>query len=174
MMKSKKGMAKQKNDYSPPSQQALEVKAPKALIPLMQAFHVDSEDAANALIAESAKAIYGDSLCMSVTISRKELKAISSLMRGINPIDILETLYAAQIVVSHMLGMRKLAESFSSDQKLGLDLLKFSSESIQQLSKKRTGCQQNITVNYNYSGQGNALMQAVIPLHGDEHANQRS
>jgi len=82
-------------------------------------------------------------------------------MRGIHPRDSLETLYAAQIVASHMLGMRKLSSSYHEDQKLGMRLLKFCNESMQQLDKKRNGGTQKITVNYN--GQGNTLTQTIIP-----------
>jgi len=70
--------------------------------------------------------------------------------------------YAAQIVASHMLGMRKLSSSYSEDQKLGLRLLKFCNEAMQQLDKKRNDGTQNITVNHNYNGSGNALSQAII------------
>ena len=83
-------------------------------------------------------------------------------MRCISPRDSLETLFAAQIVVGHLLGMRKLAESYSDDQKLGLNLLRFSNEAMQQLEKKRSGVTQNIVVNYSHNGQANALVQTVL------------
>jgi hypothetical protein len=67
-----------------------------------------------------------------------------------------------------------LAESYIDDQKLGLNLLRFSNEAMQQLEKKRSGGSQNITVNYNYTGPGNALMQTIIPDKGDKDADSRS
>lgn len=87
-----------------------------------------------------------------ITYSRKdkeELEGIRSLMKGLNPCGTLETLYAAQIVASHMLGMRKLVSNYPDDQKLALRLLRFSNEVIQQLQRKRSGGAKNLTVNYN-------------------------
>ena len=72
-------------------------------------------------------------------------------MQGINPSDVLEAIIAAQITVTHMLGMRKLATGHLADQHLGLKMLRFSTDAMQQLQKKRCGGMQNITVNYNYN-----------------------
>jgi hypothetical protein len=133
----------------------------------MQAFHVDSEKAANSLVFEAARAIFGHDEFSAFSrndITKEELGLITSIMRGIKPRDTLETLYAAQIVASHMLGMRKLCDSHPDDQNLGLKLLRFSNEAMQQLDKKRNGGTQSITVNYNYQGNGNALMQTVMPV----------
>lgn len=170
-------MAKSGKRHTPPS--SLEVTAPKAIAPLMQAFHVDSEEIANSLILEAARAIFGYAesgldVFSNRDISKEELDGIASLMKGLNPRDTLETLYAAQIVACHMLGMRKLSASYPDDQRLGLKLLRFSNEAMQQLERKRNGGTQNITVNYNYHGQGNALMQTVIPNQEPNHANPRS
>lgn len=95
------------------------------------------------------------------SFSKAELDGVVSLKlsRG--------TLFASQIVVGHLLGMRKLAESCPEDQKIGLNLLRFSSEAMQMLIKKQTGAStQNIVVNYNYNEQGSALMQTVLPNGG--------
>jgi hypothetical protein len=173
-----KGMARNQKRHIPPNE-SYEITAPKALSPLMQAFHVDTQEAADSLIMEAARAIFGHDESGFDPFSRKdisseELEGITSLMRGINPRDTLETLYAAQIVASHMLGMRKLSASYPDDQKLGLKLLRFSNEAMQQLEKKRNGGTQNITVNYNYHGQGNPLMQTVIPIKEVDHADSGS
>ncbi len=135
----------------------------------MQAFSIESETAVRALVSEAANMI-----CDSVSfgskkeISKDELEAILTLMHGIKPRDTIEAIYAAQIVASHMLGMRKLAESYPNDQRLGLQLLRFCNEAMAQLQKKRAGgTSQNIAVNYHYSGQGPAFMQTVIPKEPD-------
>lgn len=160
-------MAKCEKKHIPPAQH--QVTAPRAIAPIMQAFHVNSEEVAHALIAEAAKTIFGnmepeyDFSIMKRDVSHEELEGIYALMKGINPQDTLETLFAAQIVTSHMLGMRKLSSSCIEDQRLGLNLLRFCSEAMQQLGRKRNGGMQNITVNYNYGGQENALMQTMIP-----------
>ena len=160
-----KGMAKDQKEDSTPTHT---IEAPQALVPLMQAFHVNSEKDAKSLIITAAKAIYGhdekddDFFRRDRKISESEMDGVISLMKCVNPRDSLETLYAAQIVACHMLGMRKLAESCREDQKLGLNLLRFSNEAMQQLEKKRNGATQNIVVNYNHNGQGNALMQTVL------------
>lgn len=82
-------------------------------------------------------------------------------MRGISPQDTLETLYAAQIVACHMMGMRKLTEQFSEDERLGLKFLQFSNEAMQQLDRKRNGGTQNITVNY--TTQNAVIAQHLLP-----------
>jgi len=159
-------MAESEKNIPPPS---TEVVAPKALSAIMQAFHVDSEEAASSLIIEASKAIYGEKEKdysfigpEDRKLSEAELKGVSSLMRGISPKDSLESLLGAQIVASHLLGMKKLASNYCEDQKIGLRLLKFCNESMQLLEKKRTGSTQNITVNHNYNGPGQTLSQTVI------------
>jgi len=140
------------------------IEAPQALAPLMQAFHVDSDKVASSLVSEAAMAIYGKGdYGRDRVFSKNELDGIVSLMKCIRPMDSLETLFAAQIIVGHMLGMKKLAEGCPDVQRLGLNLLRFSNEAMQQLEKKRSGATQNIVVNYNHNGQGNALMQTVLP-----------
>lgn len=132
-----------------------EITAPKALTPLMQAFHVNTEEARCAFTVEAVKTLFGYSESGSYSakdISKEELEGVLSLMKGLNPSDSLETLYAAQIVASHVLGMRKLSTSYPNDQKLGLKLLRFSNEAMQWLNRKRSGETKNITVNYNYQG----------------------
>lgn len=162
-------MAKGRKKIRPLNHKSREITAPTALVPLMQAFSVDSDEAARALVTEAARTIYGqsnndfDPFERKREISDEELDAITSLMKGINPSDTLETLYAAQIVASHMLGMHRLSAKYHEDQKLGLKLLRFSNEAMQQLDRRRHGGNQNITVNYNYHGQNGNSVQTVIP-----------
>lgn len=143
-----------------------EITIPKKLAPLIQAFSAD-EQSARTLIIEAAKAIYTshDSFGFSnCSISNEELEGVIALMNGISPKDTIEIIYGAQIITSHLLGLKLLSHSFATDQVLGLKLLRFSNEAMNQLQKKRTGgTNQNITVNYNYNGQGPALMQTVFP-----------
>ena len=161
-----KGMAKDEKSTTPPSM----IDAPKALVPIMQAFLVESPKLAKSMVLEAARAIYGKKSIFGkeVPISRSELDGIVSLIRSIKPKDSLESLFAAQIIVGHMLGMRKLSENCADDQRLGLNLLRFSNEAMQMLIKKQAGATQNIVVNYSYTGQGNALMQTVLPNVGNE------
>lgn len=152
--KEHKGMAKSQKKHIPPNN-TYEITVPKALVPLMNAFHIDTEEATYALIMEAAKTIFGYSDSGSSSkkdISKEELEGVFSLMKGLNPSDALETLYAAQIVASHMLGMRKLSASYPDDQKLGLKLLRFSNKAMKQLNRKRSEGTKNITVNYKYQG----------------------
>jgi hypothetical protein len=144
-----KGMAKSEKEPNSPS--SIEITAPKAIEPLMHAFHADSEEAVRFLIKESFKAIEHHEARFATYSKRdkEELEGIRSLMKGLNPCGTLETLYAAQIVASHMLGMRKILSSYPDDQKLALRLLRFSNEIIQQLQRKRSGGPKNLTVNYN-------------------------
>ena len=162
-------MAKYQKTPPPPTK---EIEIPLFLAPLMQAFRVDSEKEAKALLEEAAYAIYGrkdepegdfDFCNRKHVISENELERILFLMKGISPKDTLETLYAAQIVVSYMLGMRKLSQSYQGDQKLGLKLFRFSCEAMQQLQRQRSRGTQHITVNYNYNDQRSTPTQIVTP-----------
>jgi hypothetical protein len=158
------GMAKDQKETHPPAL----IQAPKAIAPIMEAFHVESDKIAKTLVIEAATAIYGKAEWGKQSFSKADLDGVISLIRSIKPMDSLETLFASQIVVGHLLGMKKLSESCSDDQKIGLNLLRFSSEAMQMLIKKQTGATQNIVVNYSYNGQGNALMQTVLPSVGNE------
>lgn len=140
---------------------------PKKLNPIVQAFFVESPKAAKKLIIQAAKAIYGSeeesdplefSMKQQHVITNEDIEDICSFMQGIKPRDTLEAIIAAQITVTHMLGMRKLATGHLADQHVGMKMLRFSMDAMQHLQKKRCGVMQNITVNYNYSG-----TQSIIP-----------
>jgi hypothetical protein len=144
---------------------------PKKLEPIVKAFYAESPETAKALIIQATKAIYGfddDNDYLSSygrknhEITEEELEGICAMIDGIRPIDMLEALFASQIIVSHLLGLRKLARGHINDQRLGLKLLRFSSEAINQLQKKRSGGMQNICVTYNHNGPGPALVQTVL------------
>lgn len=143
-----------------------EITIPSKLAPLVQAFSTD-EQSARILIIEAAKTIYTNHESFGISscsISNEELEGVIALMKGIDPKDTIEMLYGAQIITSHLVGIKLLSHSFKDDQTLGLRLLKFCNEAMIQLQKKRSaGTTQNITVNYNYNGHGPALMQTVIP-----------
>lgn len=156
------------------------VAIPKKLEPIVRAFFVDSPETAKALIIQAIKAIYGsDEDRDLVSDFRKakhqttpeEVEGICSLMQGIKPTDMLEALFAAQIVASHMLGMRKLATGHPEDLHVGLKMIRFSNDAICQLQKKRNGSMQNITVNYNYAGSSPTSTPMIIPLEEIERAN---
>jgi hypothetical protein len=140
-----------------------EITIPKKLEPIVRAFCADSEEAAKLLIIQAANAIYGNYeeeteietyFEKKHIITEEELEGICAMMNGFNPQDMLEALLAAQIVVTHLLGLRKLAKPHIDDQRIGLNMLRFSREAMNQLQKKRSGNMQNITVNYNYNGTG--------------------
>lgn len=144
-----------------------EIVIPKKLAPLVKAFSADDQ-AARMLIIDAAKTISkpesGGFSIDDKEITRDELEGIIALMKGLSPKDTLETIYAAQIVTSHLMGLRLLRQDFAPDQALGLKLLRFSNEAMIQLQKKRAGgISQNINITYNHAGPGPALMQTVIP-----------
>ena len=145
-----------------------EITIPKKLQPIVRAFYAESKDVAKALIVQASKAIYSLDESEVFSLEKKhemtsdELQGICALMEGLKPRDMLEALFAAQIVVSHMLGMRKLAKGGAEESRMGLKLLRFSNDALGQLQKKRTGGMQNITVNYNYAGTAPANMPTII------------
>lgn len=135
-----------------------EITIPKKLEPIVKAFCTNSPETTRDLILQAAKAIYSSgkdddlfSFKVKYVLSKEELESVCSLMDGIKPIDTFEALIAAQIVASHLLGMRKLAQRCNEDQRIGLNMLRFSAEAINQLQKKRSGNTQNITVNYDHN-----------------------
>lgn len=149
-----------------------EIIIPDKLQPFVKAFFAESEDVAKALIIQASRAIYSvdddeDSFSYSrgkQNITDHELQVVCGLMQSLKPQDALEALFAAQIIVCHMLGMRKLAKDGSyENQRIGLNMLRFSNEAIGHLQKKRSGGMQNITVNYNYAGTAPAPIPTIIP-----------
>lgn len=147
-----------------------EIKIPEKLEPIIEAFCAHSPKTAKALILQAAKTIYGsdDDADECETLFRREhditpdeLDDICVMMQELRPTDMLEALSAAQILVTHLLGLRKLAKCHIDDQRMGLQLLKFSSVSMALLHRKRTGSLQNIVVNYNNTG--HALTQITNP-----------
>lgn len=135
---------------------------PKAITPIIEAFTIDSEEVAKTLLKEAAAAIYYERENMfslddnARPVSKNEMDGVYALMRAINPKDFIEVLHGAQIIVGHLLGMRKLAQSCRDDQNLGLKLLRLSSEALERLERKRSG-HQNINVTYH-----NTSMQAIM------------
>lgn len=120
-------------DANSPSSQYI----PNAIVTLMQAFQVDSEETARSLVMECANAIAlsGKHSCASPAEVAKEAEKIISFMRSIQPRDALEALYAAQIIVCNTIGMRKL--SCSVNNGFGMKMLRFSNESMMNLMKLR-------------------------------------
>ena len=88
-------------------------------------------------------------------ISKEEIEGVISLMKGIDPLDTIELIYGAQIVSSHIMGLRMLSQDHRDDQNLGLKLLRFSNEALERLQKKKSGGNsQNINITYNHLGTG--------------------
>jgi len=146
-----------------------ELTIPKKLQPIVKAFYAESEGVAKALIIQAVKAIYGDDddpfahiYEAKQQITNEELEGVCALMQSLKPKDMFEALFAAQIVVSHMLGMSKLSKKSSHDQDMGLKLLRFSNEALCKLQKKRSGGMQNITVSYNHDGIDQKPIQTII------------
>jgi hypothetical protein len=145
-----------------------EIVIPKKLMPLITAFSADDQSA-KLLIVEAAKTICkaGDTRDYGLDtqeITEDELEGIIALMKGIAPRDTLEMLYGAQIVTSHIMGLRLLRHNYPADHALGLKLLRFSNAAMISLQKKKAGgVSQNINITYNHAGTGPAVMQTILP-----------
>jgi hypothetical protein len=116
---------------------------PKKLVPLIKAFSAD-EQSARLLVIEAAETIskVENLNCFSYDrvekeMTKEEVEGIIALMKGIAPLDTMEMIYGAQIISSHLMGLRLLSHNHSADQPLGLKLLRFSNEAMSQLQKKR-------------------------------------
>jgi hypothetical protein len=146
-------MARSLKKYDPPKSLVI----PSDLMPIFQAFSVESEKLAKVLLQQAGAAIYQKNREFSldenkVKFSEEEIEGVYALMIAINPKDILETLHGVQIIVGHFLGMRKLSQPYPLDHKLGLKLLRMSSEAMERLTRKRNGGQQTVSVTYQNIG----------------------
>jgi hypothetical protein len=117
-----------------------EITIPQKIEPIIKAFFADSPTTAKGFIIQAAKAIYSydqdddiGSYKKTHILSTEELEGVCCLVRGIKPQDMLEALLAAQIVVGHLIGLRRLANRYSEDQRFGLKMLKFSNDAINRL-----------------------------------------
>jgi hypothetical protein len=125
-----------------------EVTIPKKLKPIIEAFYADSPKAAKMLIIEAVKTIYSDNDEMDYLCTRKheineeEIEGVLAFMQGIAPQNMLEAILASQIVVGHLLGLRKLSKTSFEDQRLGFNMLRFSAEAILLLQRERSGTMQ--------------------------------
>lgn len=152
-------MAQSQNLISPHQQ---DVAIPKAITPIVEAFMVDSEELARGLLNQAVNAIYYIKRDVysfdddSTPITKKEIDEVFALMKAINPKDIIEALHGAQIIVGHLLGMRKLSQSSRDDQRLGIKLLRLSSDALEKLERKRSD-HKNINVTYH-----NTSMQTIL------------
>lgn len=116
----------------------MEIEIPQQLQPLVKAFSVESEAAAKILIVDAARALCGNADRFERGISKEEVDGVCALMQGIKPKDTIEAIFAAQIVASHLLGLRLLSKSYDEDQSLGLRLLKHCNEALAQLENRRS------------------------------------
>jgi len=137
-----------------------EIKIPDKLLPLIKAFSAD-EKSARLLIIEASRAICNSQTQRTYSyddrseISKEEIEGVIGLMNGIDPRDTIEMIYGAQIISSHLMGLRMLSHPHKHDQTLGLNLLRFSNEAMERLQKKKSrGVNQNINITYNHLGSG--------------------
>lgn len=126
------------------------INIPSSIEMLIKVFSMECEYNAKALIILASDAIYSEKHKDSKTdpkpISKQDVDAVYALINGIKPVGTLESLYAAQIVVGHMLGMRKLNQSCEDDQRLGLRLLRLSNDAMTCLEKTRNDGHHNINL----------------------------
>lgn len=148
-------MAHSKKNTPTPSLTA----TPKALTAISEIFSIDCEKTAKDLLEKAAQAVYYENKsaveldCFETTyqITKQEIDSVYALIKSIKPQDALETLAGSQIVVCHLLGMRKLAQPNREDQQIGVKLLRLSNDAMERLERKRNGGRQNINVTYNNS-----------------------
>jgi hypothetical protein len=114
---------------------------PNSLAILMEVFSIESEAVAKTLIAKAFAAIYFEK--EGKDISKMEVDEVYALIQSFEPSNFTESLYAAQMILSHMVGIRKLTQPCKDDQRLGLKLLRLSNDAIQRLEKRRIGSQQD-------------------------------
>jgi hypothetical protein len=150
----------------------MEMRIPQKLVPLVKAFSVD-EQSVRPLIHEAARALaVADPKCSLFSafdkrpISDDDVAGVISLMRDLAPQDAIETIYAAQIVSSHLLGLRFLSNDSNADRNLGMRLLRFSNEALGQLQKKRAGGVTHQHIYITNNNQGQAMMQTAVITNG--------
>jgi hypothetical protein len=102
---------------------------------------VKSEEEARFLFEQAILSIYQDNGFAMNAVLRHNIDSGFALIRSIDPQDDVEKVYTAQIVLGQILGMHKLSQPYKTDQRIGIQLLKLSNESMQRICEKRHGSQ---------------------------------
>lgn len=113
---------------------------------LAEAFNCQSNDAAKLLISCAMDMIYEKSTHSAW--SSNDLDSVITLVRGINPKDIVEAMLAAQFVALHLQSMATLSKTYINAKGQGMMLMRLSHQALDMLQRYR-GKGQTINVNYN-------------------------
>lgn len=120
------------------------LKIPKSLIPFIDAFSVESEEAAKFLFEHAVESIYPQSHLSA--FEKKDLKVAFNLMRDIRPKSDFEKILYAQVIVGHLLGMQKLSQGYSKDKRIALKFLKLSNGAMERIYNERHSIYIDITI----------------------------
>lgn len=110
---------------------------PSSITRLIEIFSITSEETAKSLIAKAITEIYfkEEKGVIPKRISDQDIDHVYALMKSMKPANTLESLYAAQIAMGHILGLQKLVLPYHEDQKLGLRLLRLSHSAVKNFKK---------------------------------------
>jgi len=108
---------------------------------IIEAMSVKDKRKAKLLFEEALKLIYEDCNIEITDIVKQSIDGSFALIHSINPQDIEEKIYVAQVVLGNILGMHKLSQPYPQDQNIALKLLKVSNNALQNVYQKRCGNQ---------------------------------
>jgi hypothetical protein len=104
-----------------------DINVPPELLPLLSVFDSDNTTARK-IITEAA----------GRQIPDEEFAGILGLLQQLRPQDDIQAIYAAQILLLHVRGLRLLCQDFREDRTLGTKTLKACHEAMLGLQQKKT------------------------------------
>jgi hypothetical protein len=130
---------------------------------LLQALRCDNQDAARVLVRQAMLMMYGRPKygARDKTWNDKDLDAVLTLIKGINPKDTVESILAAQYVSLHLKAMAIMADENNNTIGQGIMMVRLSHQALNTLQQYR-GKAQTINVNYNVHSEGNAVLNTMI------------
>jgi hypothetical protein len=131
---------------------------PQQIDLLIQAIHSDNQDAARLLVHNAMQMIHKTK---EKKWHEKELDAVISLIRGINPKDTVESILAAQYITLHLKALSIIAEENNNTIGQGMMMIRLSHQALNTLQQYR-GKAQTINVNYNVHSEGNTTLNTML------------
>lgn len=134
------------------------VAIPKPISLLVEALNCDNPEAARLLAHRAMLLIHRSA---KKDWSENDLAAVISLIHGLKPKDIVESILAAQFVALHLKGMATMSEDNYNIMGQAMMMVRLSHQALNILQQYR-GKSQTINVNYNVHSEGDAVLNTLI------------
>lgn len=130
---------------------------------LMEAINCQNPDAARLLVKQAMLMSFNSSSRWPKEDAwgDKDLDAIVSLIRGMNPKDTVESILASQIIALHMKSMQTMANDNYNTMGSAMMMMRLSHQALNMLQQYR-GKSQTINVNYNVHSEGDTVLNSLV------------